>query len=1246
PAVTVGFRAAGAAESAPSADARARVAAPPDLGTLASLVHGEQQAAMADLVASSRQLFAHLDETLTRARELSAAMAEHDLLMRTDQARFSDAMLRLRSKISRADGRARLAAVRARGEPGPAGREPALQPLLVEALELGLLVKDLEGNQDEDAVNDAVNNHLEPSLERLLNLASTLDAANGGDTGNRASGAGSRPDSWVAAARNIAVALRGDGDSGIGGILKGYQEGRDLRRSQRAVQEAGSASLNLARGLQEQLRAIASDRTATVRGELRKSLNTAIWRAGSASIVGMLVLVGLAVVLAGSAGRRVSDLAESVRAQRALRATAEGALRESRTLWAAVTDHFAVTVTDGAGVIIEANDAFCTVSGHARDELLGRDHRIVSSGTHPGEFWAGAWRAISSGQPWRAEVCNRAKDGTLFWSDTTITPFRGADGTIEKFVAIRMDITARKEAERRLAESERRLRTIIDAEPECVKLLSPDGVLLEMNPAGLAMLEAESVAQVRSLTLKHFVLPEHHAAYADVHARVSDGQAGTIAFEVRGLKGTRRWLDAHVVPMRDGAGNVEAILAVTRDITERRRADEAMRNAEAFLRSAIDSLDSHTVVLGSDGRILSVNRAWREFALANGGTGRDVLEGADYLAACDQAEAVCPEAGRIAAAVRDVLSGEAEPAPIEYACNSPTENRWFLCSIRGFSREQGRFAVVSHLNITTVKRAEEALRHMGQVQEEMGRTARIGGWELDSTTGKVVWTSEIYRIFELPATYDPTLDSSLSFFPEESRKIVAGHVRKTIETGEPFDYTVAFTTPSGRNLWVRGIGKAERRADGTMRLYGAFQDVTESYLARQELVKARDAAQAASRAKSEFLANMSHEIRTPLTAILGFTDLLAEDGDLAAAPASRVQTVNTIKEAGKHLLTVINDILDISKIEADRMAIERIETHIPKVLHDVESLMRSRATGKGITLRVALANLIPERVLSDPTRLRQILMNLVGNAVKFTERGGVTITAGMAELGGSEEGSRLVFDVEDTGAGMTEEQVARVFSPFGQADSSVTRRFGGTGLGLTISRRLASLMGGDVKLIRTEPGKGSCFRLVIPMEPVAGSGVISDLNSVQTAGPPKATAPAVALRGRILLAEDGPDNQRLIAFHLRRAGAEVEVADNGKIALMKFEMAEAAGKPFDLLVSDMQMPEMDGYTLARTLRERGSTIPIVALTAHAMAEDKDRCLDAGCDDYSTKPIDKALLLATCAAWMGKASGVMLSERAL
>jgi len=395
----------------------------------------------------------------------------------------------------------------------------------------------------------------------------------------------------------------------------------------------------------------------------------------------------------------------------------------------------------------------------------------------------------------------------------------------------------------------------------------------------------------------------------------------------------------------------------------------------------------------------------------------------------------------------------------------------------------------------------------------------------------------------------------------------------------------------------------------------------------KELALAKRQAESATQAKSEFLSNMSHEIRTPLTAILGYAELLDENQFDAQG---RTQTIGTIKQAGHHLLTLVNDILDLSKIDVGKMPLRLAETELVELIRTAHSLMQPRAVEKGLRFDVVLASDIPQRVMTDPTRLRQIVLNLLGNAIKFTDRGSVTLRLRMLEKQGVTL-LEMVFD--DTGIGISADQADWLFQPFHQADSNVNRRFGGTGLGLTICRRLTNLMGGDTRLVRTEPGKGARFVATIAIEVLPNSTMVARLDPQRPAESSTTGKQPVRLSGRILLAEDGIENQRLIAFLLRKAGAEVEVADNGAMALQRLQEAEEQGVPYQLLVSDMQMPHVDGYELARTLRRRKSPLPIIALTAHAMEDDKEKCLEAGCNDYASKPIDRDTLIRICEKWI-------------
>ena len=402
--------------------------------------------------------------------------------------------------------------------------------------------------------------------------------------------------------------------------------------------------------------------------------------------------------------------------------------------------------------------------------------------------------------------------------------------------------------------------------------------------------------------------------------------------------------------------------------------------------------------------------------------------------------------------------------------------------------------------------------------------------------------------------------------------------------------------------------------------------------AYRELEQAHATAQAATRAKSEFLANMSHEIRTPMTAILGYADLLR---DPKVEPASALEYLQIIRKNGDHLLTIVDDILDLSKIEAGRMTVEHVACSPCAVITEVASLMRVRAKEKDLAFEIQYETPVPDTIRSDPTRLRQILLNLVGNAIKFTQQGSVRIAVRFERPPAPRE-SRLVFEVIDTGIGMRPEDQARLFHAFQQADGSTTRQFGGTGLGIAISKRLAAMLGGDIS-VESEHGRGSRFLLSLETGALEGVQLVERANETidwKAAGAtPPAAETALTLAGRILLAEDGRDNQLLIAFYLRKAGAEVALADNGERAWRAAQKASAEGRPFDLILMDMQMPELDGYEVTRRLRAEGYGGPIVALTAHAMSGDREKCLRAGCNDYLTKPVDRARLIELCARGM-------------
>ncbi len=370
---------------------------------------------------------------------------------------------------------------------------------------------------------------------------------------------------------------------------------------------------------------------------------------------------------------------------------------------------------------------------------------------------------------------------------------------------------------------------------------------------------------------------------------------------------------------------------------------------------------------------------------------------------------------------------------------------------------------------------------------------------------------------------------------------------------------------------------------------------------------------------------------------------------------SRADALQTIRRNGEHLLEVIGDILDLSKIEVGRFTVELKACAPAELVRDVVQLMSVRAEAKGLSLSLEFRGPIPATIRTDAMRLRQVLLNILGNAIKFTEHGGVQVSVRLrpgAKGASDGECHALEIAVSDTGIGITDEQRAYIFEPFAQADSSTARRFGGTGLGLAICKRLAVMLGGDVTVC-SHPGVGSTFEVSIDTGPLAG---VEMLDGAGEHAVPAVATPADEpyddlLDCRVLLAEDGADNQRLIAFVLEKAGAAVTVVDNGQDAVTAALAAVAAGQPYDVILIDIQMPGMDGYTATARLRAADYHRPIVALTAHAMSGDRERCLEAGCDDYAIKPIDRLALLRIVATQRrsaarppGPAAGSAAAER--
>ena len=509
----------------------------------------------------------------------------------------------------------------------------------------------------------------------------------------------------------------------------------------------------------------------------------------------------------------------------------------------------------------------------------------------------------------------------------------------------------------------------------------------------------------------------------------------------------------------------------------------------------------------------------------------------------------------------------------------------------------------SYINVTKQIETQKELLMVKDFLSKTNEAARVGGWQLDLETSKVIWTDVTRQIFGVSNDYEPTRGSSASFFKEgHDRDMLLQGFRDAVEKGITYDLELRVINTRDEQVWTRTIGHPEFEDGRCVRLYGIFQDITARKENEDALVRAKEQAEAAVIAKSQFLSVMSHEIRTPMNAVIGFTNLLLQN-----PRPDQQEYLNVLKFSAENLMVIIDDILDLNKIEAGKIEFEQDDFNLKELLDNIQAAQCHAADEKDIRFTLNFDSNIPLIICGDQVRLGQILNNLLSNAIKFTQQGEVTLSCKLIRQ--DTHKANVYFEVKDTGIGIPKDKQEYVFEIFSQASTSTTRHFGGTGLGLAICQRLVNLMGGEIKL-ESAPGQGSRFYFELELQ--------KGKNQASTSIKNKQTVYADLLKGRkALLVEDNPINVLVARRFLEKWGMLCDVAENGHIGVGMIQQ-----KPYDLVLMDMQMPVMDGYEATaaiRTLGGRYKKLPIIALTASALLDMKDKILASGMDDYISKP---------------------------
>ncbi|MFY9647265.1 MAG: PAS domain S-box protein [Terriglobales bacterium] len=914
-----------------------------------------------------------------------------------------------------------------------------------------------------------------------------------------------------------------------------------------------------------------------------------------------------------------------------------------------------IVITDRSAMIQYVNPAFTRMTGYDLSEVVGRHTRLLKSERQDEAFYRNLWRTIIAGEVWHGELINRRKDGTEYTEEMSITPVRDPAGAITNFIAIKQDVTERRATEVALHTSEKRLEAAhhlavlggweLDANTRNFRGSEGFYRIFDLNPGD--RVSSGGAEKPFAIVLDTIPPTDRDRVREAIRNTIQTREPFDLEHGVVRRDGTLRVIRSRGQVIEDKVFGPIRLVGTSHDITDYRLAHQRLQQSEEKFRQLAENIREVFWMMSPKGdEVLYVSPAYEQV------WGKPC--GEVYQNPMDWMQSIHPDDQERAHAVfaRQV---QGERIVSEYRIRVPDgQEKWISDRAFPVRDKDGHIIRIVGIaeDITERKLQEESIK-ASEARYRLLFERNLAGVYRVTLAGRVLECNPATASMFGYGSADELMKLPVSnwYYDTSDRE---DFLAKLTSERSVTNYEFKFRRKNGDAFWALGnmnlfddVSRAEAIIEGTI------VDITERKLADQELRKATEAAEAANRAKSQFLANMSHEIRTPMNGVIGVTGLLL-DTELSHEQRQYAELVRT---SGEALLKVVNDILDFSKIEARKLTLEIADFDLRTVLQDAVAVLAIKASEKGLQLVWKIDPDTPSRLRGDSGRLRQVLVNLLGNAVKFTARGRIELTAqvDVPQLRtGYQQHVTLRFTVSDTGIGFPQAQAATLFEPFVQGDGSSTRRYGGTGLGLTISRQLVEIMNGKIG-VKSKEGVGSTFWFTAIFEEQS-----EPADSRYSAPRPAAknddgmtSIPRLSFaetqdnrQGHILLVEDNLTNQQVGVAMLKRAGYSVDLVSDGVSALEALRTTD-----YDAILMDCEMPVMDGFEATRRIRDcqtgvRNPKIPILAITAGAMPGDREKCLMAGMNDYLTKPLELSQLAEALRKWLNSSAADPPPEQVL